>query len=115
MRLFGHPVHVMLIHFPIALWPAHEALHVFASRLPTGTAAVAFWLLVAGTCLGWLAALFGLIDLVSLWQERPAVAARTGLIHAILNGGVVVGFTIITTLEYRVFPNIEHSAGFLSA
>jgi uncharacterized membrane protein len=116
MRLFGHPVHVMLIHFPVALWPAHEGLHLFASRLPAGVAATAgFWLLVAGTGLGWLAAFFGVSDVVEMWSEGPSPALKNALIHAGFNGSVVAGFTVISVLEYRVFPSIAHGPAFLIA
>lgn len=115
MRILGHPGHVMLVHFPVALWPAHEGLHLFTPRLPAGAAAsVGFWLLVAGTALGWLAAILGLSDLVELRQKNDARLSN-GIIHAIVNGSVLVGFTVILVLEYRAYPVIAHGAGFLTA
>ncbi len=114
MRILGHPGHVMVVHFPVALWPAHECLHLFASHLPAGAAAsVGFWLLAAGTALGWLAALLGLSDLMELARENDARLSN-GLIHAIVNGSVLVGFTAILALEYRAFPAIAHGPGFLA-
>jgi uncharacterized membrane protein len=115
VRLLGHPVHVMLVHFPVALWPAHLSLHLLATRLPDGAAvAVGFWLLVAGTGLGLLAALAGLSDLVILAQAGDRDRLRHGLTHAVINGGTLAGFTVLTALEYASFPSIRHDAGFLS-
>ncbi len=105
----------MLIHFPVAFWPAHACLHLFASQLPAGAAAsVGFWLLVVGTAFGWLAAIFGLTDLVALWGEPDPPRLSNGIIHAIVNGGTLVGFTVVLVLEYGAFPAIAHGAEFLA-
>jgi uncharacterized membrane protein len=116
MRLFGHPIHVMLIHFPIALWPAHEALHAFAPLLPPGVSATAgFWLLASGTVLGWFAAFFGASDLLMLWAAEDRAKFRAGLIHGVINGTVLLGFTGALAFEYLDYPHIAHGAGFLIA
>jgi len=105
----------MLVHFPVALWPAHEGLHLFASQFPAGAAAtVGFWLLVVGTALGWLAAIFGLTDLVALSQENDPPRLSKGIIHAVVNGSTLIGFTVIVALEYSAFPAIAHGGGFLA-
>ena len=116
MRLLGHPVHVMLVHFPVALWPAHAGLQLFAAWLPAGAAVtVGFWLLAAGTALGWLAAIFGLTDLADLWAENDPSRLTAGIVHALVNGTALLGFTAILVLEYRVYPTIQHGAAFLAA
>jgi uncharacterized membrane protein len=116
MRLFGHPVHTMLLHFPVALWPAHWMLNVFASRLPAGVGAVAgFWVLLAGTALGWIAAFFGACDLLGVWLENDSKRIMAGIIHGSVNGGVLVGFTCLLAVEYPRYPSIGHGATFLSA
>jgi uncharacterized membrane protein len=113
MRLFGHPIHVMLVHFPTALWPAHAAVHAFSSYLPDGSLLVAFWLLAAGTALAWLAMICGAVDLMNLAlaPERPSF--RLGLVHGAINGMVTVGFTVLLALENAVYPNIHHGRVFL--
>jgi uncharacterized membrane protein len=116
MRLFGHPVHVMLVHFPVALWPAHTALHAAAGWLPPGVAAIAgYWLLVAATALGWLAAFCGTLDLIEIACVKDERGLRSGVVHAVVNGVVLVGFTVITAFEYRDYPAIAHGAGGLAA
>jgi uncharacterized membrane protein len=116
MRLFGHPVHVMLVHFPVALWPAHTALHAAAGWLPPGVAAVAgYWLLVAATALGCLAAFCGALDLMELARAKDEHGFRSGAVHAVVNGVVLAGFTVIAAFEYRDYPAIAHGAGGLAA
>ncbi|MFT3867694.1 MAG: DUF2231 domain-containing protein [Nibricoccus sp.] len=106
----------MLIHFPVALWPAHAGLHIFASKLPSGMAAVTgFWLLIAGTALGWLAALAGVSDLLGILKENSPPKTSRGFIHASVNGSVLVAFTTIAIMEYAHFPTISHGAAFLIA
>lgn len=116
MRLFGHPVHAMLIHFPVALWPAHAAMHLFASRLPAGVGAVAgFWLLVAGVALGWLALGAGALDLWKFWRAREEKPLNVGIVHGAVNGSVLLGFTCLLAAEYPDYPTIVHGARFLLA
>jgi uncharacterized membrane protein len=115
VKLLGHPLHPMVIHFPVALWPAHALLHVFSGRLPPGVAAVAgFWVLAAGTTAGWLAAYLGALDLKDMVNECDPRRLRTGLVHAGVNGLVLVGFTAILALEYARYPRTGHGAGFLA-
>lgn len=114
MDIRGHPVHLMLIHFPVALWPAHAALHCFSPQLPVGVAGIAgFWCLVAGTGLGWLAAGCGLLDLLGLQREGGSRRLMDGLWHAMLNGTVLVAYTGILALEYPHYPAISHGPAFL--
>jgi uncharacterized membrane protein len=86
-KLFGHPVHQMLIVFPLGLLAM--ALVFDAIHLVTGTtywSEVAFWMIAAGVISGLLAAPFGLID----WLGIPAGtrAKRVGALHGA--GNVVV-------------------------
>jgi len=115
MRILGHPVHVMVIHFPIALWPAHWVLHVLSTMLPPGALFVAFWLLVAGTAFGWLAALAGVLDLMELFRGSDVAAQRAGLYHAAINGLVVAAFTALALWEYASYPATRSSAPMLIA
>jgi len=105
----------MLIHFPVALWPAHFGLHALAARFPTDVSAVGgFWLLAAGTAAGWFAATCGALDLIAIAHEADAPRMRTGLIHAAINGTVLLGFTILAVLETGNYPTIHHGWGFLA-
>lgn len=86
-KLLGHPVHPMLIVFPLGLLATAVVFDVL--YLITGNddlAIFSFWAIAAGIVGGLAAALFGLID----WLAIPAGtrAKRVGLIHG--GGNVVV-------------------------
>jgi len=86
-KLFGHPVHPMLIVFPLGLLGAAVIFDII--RLATGNgywSEIAFWMIAAGIAAGLIAAPFGLID----WLAIPSGtrASRIGFVHGF--GNVVV-------------------------
>jgi uncharacterized membrane protein len=92
-KLFGHPIHPMLIVFPLGLLVTAVIFDVV--RLATGDAAfatVAFWCIAAGIIGGLLAAVFGLVD----WLNIPAgTRAKTiGMWHGVGNVVVVALFAV---------------------
>jgi uncharacterized membrane protein len=96
IKLLGHPIHPMLIVFPLGLLAI--AVLFDLARIFTGNdifATVAFWNIAAGVVGGLTAALFGLLD----WLNIPAGtrAKRVGALHC---GGnvVVVGLFLISWL-----------------
>jgi uncharacterized membrane protein len=87
-KLFGHPIHPMLIVVPLGSFIAavvFDALYLWGGR--EGFAMVGYWNIAAGVVGGLLAAVFGLID----WTAIPSNtrAKRIGLLHG-LNMVVVV-------------------------
>jgi len=87
MRLFGHPIHPMLIVFPLGLLGTSLLFDIL--HLATGGdhwALVSYYMIAAGILSGLLAAPFGLID----WLGLPGGtrAKRIGLLHG--GGNVVV-------------------------
>jgi uncharacterized membrane protein len=86
-KLLGHPIHQMLIVFPLGLLAT--ALLFDALNLGTGNgywSEIAYWLIAVGIVTGLLAAPFGLID----WLAIPSGtrAKRVGALHG--GGNVVV-------------------------
>ena len=87
-RLFGHPIHQMLVVFPLGLLGG-AALFDVLSRLMADEqtaqqmAIVAYYLIMAGVLSGLLAAPFGTID----WLAIPGGtrAKRVGAMHALGN------------------------------
>jgi uncharacterized membrane protein len=82
MRLFGHPVHPMLVAFPIALLaltPLWDAL-AWAGVLHDGRT-IAYYSEAAGLIAAGLAAVPGFADLIKIPQSETA-NAKTALIHA---------------------------------
>jgi uncharacterized membrane protein len=100
-KLFGHPIHPMLIVLPLGLF----LMAVFSdiAYLATGNptfAIVSYWDIGAGIAGGLLAAIFGFID----WWAIPAGtrAKSIGLYHGIGNVIVVVLFLVSCLMRYGV-------------
>jgi uncharacterized membrane protein len=92
-KLVGHPVHPMLIVFPLGLFSTAVIFDVI--HLATGGATwsvVSYWMIAAGIIGGLCAALFGLID----WTKIPSGtrARRLGVLHGLGNVVVVALFAV---------------------
>jgi uncharacterized membrane protein len=86
-KLFGHPIHPMLVDFPLGLLPTAVIFDVvYLSTRNAGWTQLAFWMIAVGVIGALLAAVFGLVD----WLAIPAGtrAKRIGLLHG--GGNVVV-------------------------
>ncbi|HJP70812.1 MAG TPA: DUF2231 domain-containing protein [Candidatus Limnocylindria bacterium] len=86
-KLFGHPIHPMLIVLPMGLLAAAVVFDILYLFVDDDTfLAVSFWNIAAGIVGGLLAAIFGLWD----WLHIPSDtrAKRIGLMHG--GGNVVV-------------------------
>lgn len=86
-KLFGHPIHQMLIVFPLGLLATAVIFDVIA--LFTGNshwAEIAYWMIAAGIIGGLAAALFGLIDFLGI--PGATRAKRIGLLHG--GGNLIV-------------------------
>ena len=83
----GHPLHQMLVVFPLGLLGASVAFDWLALGMDSAQfSLVAFYLIAGGLISGLLAAPFGLIDWMSI--PKGSRAQRIGLIHA--GGNVIV-------------------------
>src|SRR5687768_8784240 len=93
VKLFGHPVHPMLIVFPLGLLATAVIFDIL--RLSTANPAfstVSFYMIAAGVIGGLLAAIFGFIDWLAL--PRNSRARSLGGWHGIGNFVIVVLFAI---------------------
>ena len=96
LKLFGHPIHPVLIVLPLGLLSIGVLFDV--AYLVTGTevfAEVAYWNITVGIIGGLLAAVFGLLD----WWAIPkdTRAKRIGLWHGVGNV-VIVGLFLVSWL-----------------
>jgi uncharacterized membrane protein len=92
-KLLGHPIHQMLIVFPLGLLAMAVVFDLIGMVLGDGSwSAVAHPMIAAGVVTGLLAAPFGLID----WLAIPAGtrAKRIGAVHGAGNVVVVVMFAL---------------------
>ena len=87
-----HPIHPMLVPFPIGLWVFSficDLIFVFGSQAPVWKT-VALYTMVGGLIGALAAAVAGLIDLLSL----PPEPRKTAIIHMAINVTIVVLFAI---------------------
>ena len=90
-KLFGHPIHQMLIVFPLGLLATSLFFDLGWLITKNGNLGiVSYWMIIAGVIGGLVAAVFGLID----WMAIPGGtrAKRVGTAHGLGNVGVVVLF-----------------------
>jgi|SRR6185312_7719674 len=105
MKVFGHPLHLMLIHFPSALFPMELVLcciYFFTGQLSFGQAA--FYTMAGGVVLGWVAAIFGAMDLIKIPTDKPETMKKA-LLHGSINVTVVIVYTVLAYSLYKVYPN----------
>lgn len=89
VKLLGHPVHPMLVVFPLGLLATAVIFDVVGLVSPDpdwGT--VSYWMIAAGIVGGLLAAVFGLIDWLGISPRTRA--KRIGAYHGVINV-IVVG------------------------
>lgn len=101
VRVLGHPLHPMLIVFPLGLLGTaviFDLLHIIDRQGPW--AFLSFYLIGAGLIGGLIAASVGLMD----WLEIPGGtrAKQIGLMHAISNSMVMVVFFFSWLLRREV-------------
>lgn len=107
MKIFGHPLHMMLIHFPTALLPMNVLFSFVAyynkdrSFLPA-----AFYCLAGGVLIGGLAIVTGLIDLWKIPKTNKS-AMGPGLLHAFMNGTIVSVFGIFFYKACQLYPQMN--------
>lgn len=104
-QIGGHPIHPMLVTIPIGLWVFSLVCDFIArgSATPQNWATASLYAMVGGVIGALLAALPGLIDLLSL---RDKAIRKTALIHMSLNLTIVVLYAINawTRVQQSVSP-----------
>jgi uncharacterized membrane protein len=107
-KLFGHAIHPILIVYPLGLLSAAVIFDVIylVTGNPTWTT-VSFWMIAAGIIGGLLAAVFGLIDFLAITSGTRA--KRIGLLHGLINLGVVILFIASWVLR-RDTPEVPSTA-----
>jgi uncharacterized membrane protein len=109
-KLLGHPVHPMLIVFPLGLLATAVAFDIvgLVQNDPTWYG-ISYWMIAAGIVGGLLAAIFGLIDWIGIPSRTRA--KRIGLLHGGTNVVVVLLF-IISWLMRGSATNIPGNGAF---
>ena len=90
-KLFGHPIHQMLIVFPLGLLATSLFFDVIALAAEhPGLSQASYYMIAAGVITALIAAVFGLIDFLAI--PRNTRAKRIGTLHGVGNVIVVVLF-----------------------
>ncbi len=93
IKLLGHPIHPMLIVYPIGLLSTavlFDVAYVLTGNRDLTT--FSFWALLAGLIGGLAAAVFGVIDWLAI--PKGTRAKRIGAFHGVGNLIVVILFTL---------------------
>ncbi len=106
MKFFGHPLHMMLIHFPAALFPMECVVYgllFYTNNHNFGF--VSYCILIGGVGMGWVAAILGALDMNEISEDNEQVMKKA-LLHGGINGIVVVSYTVIAYQMYQLFPEL---------
>jgi len=98
-KLLGHPVHQMLVVFPLGLLATSfffDIAYLITRRADLEI--VAYWMIFAGVILGLLAAVFGLIDWLGI--PRNTRARAIGVWHGLGNVVVTLLFAVSWFLRF---------------
>ena len=102
-KLLGHPIHPMLVVFPLGLLATAVIFDAIALARENGAwSGMAFYLIAAGVIGGLVAAVFGLIDWLAIPSGTRAKAI--GLWHGVGNVVVVALFAVSWFLRWGT-PN----------
>jgi len=113
MKIFDHPIHMMLLHFPAALFPIEcliYALLIYTHN--TDFAFVSFCILLGGVSLGWLAAIFGALDIASISSDREDIIKKA-ILHGGINGVILIAYTVMAYLQYLLYPSLPEGSIYL--
>ena len=110
-KLMGHPVHPMLVVFPLGLLPVAFIFDLVC--LVTGQqrwADTSFWMISAGILGGVIAAIFGAIDFLAI---PPGTRAKQiGLLHGAGNVLVMILFIGSWLIRYQSTTTLPGAAVF---
>ena len=106
MKFLGHPIHVMLIHFPSALFPMDLVCSLIGYYSgDTSFATASFYAMCGGVLLGFLAIVTGTIDLIAVLNKRKEAVKRT-LLHGLINTTVVCAYSVFAFIAFNKYPEI---------
>jgi uncharacterized membrane protein len=102
-KWLGHPLHPILVHVPMAMWPGALIFDLLSQWNIGGNASVrlSFYAIAFGLAASLLAAPTGLIDWTGIKKEKPAW--KIGLYHMALNLVALLLFAINLGLRWPTF------------
>ena len=102
-KWLGHPLHPLLVHVPMALWPAALLFDLLSRAGFGGNAMVrtSFFAIGLGLAVALLAVPTGIVDWSGIKREKPAW--KIGLWHMLLNVVVLILFAINFALRLGTY------------
>src|SRR5438045_6548807 len=102
-KLLGHPLHPILGHVPMAMWPGALIFDLLSQCQIGGNAMVrlSLYAIAFGLAASLLAIPTGLVDWTGIKKEKPAW--KIGLYHLALNVVVTALFAINLGLRFQDF------------
>jgi uncharacterized membrane protein len=102
-KWLGHPLHPILAHVPMAMWPGALIFDLLSQFQIGGNAMVrlSFYAIGFGLAAALLAAPTGLVDWTGIKKEKPAW--KIGLYHMALNLFVTLLFAVNLALRWQTF------------
>jgi len=99
----GHPLHPILVHIPMAMWPGALIFDLLSQRQIGGNAMVrlSFYAIAFGLVAALAAVPTGLVDWSGIKKEKPAW--KLGLYHMLLNSVVAILFVVNLYLRWPTF------------
>jgi uncharacterized membrane protein len=112
VKVAGHPLHPMLIVFPLGLLGTAAIFDILSLFIDNPTLTVAsYWMITAGLVGGLLAALFGFLDWLGL--KSGTRAKSVGGWHGLGNLGIVLLFTVSWLLRRDAPANAPNAIALL--
>lgn len=112
MRFFGHPIHPMLVHFPIVLWTIAVGAYVAsAAGVNEPVDVIAKFANSGGLIMAMLAMLAGLLELRSIGSRSEAMRVATW--HMMIMASVWVCFLVALMLPTST--GLDHSTAQIAA
>ena len=112
VKLLGHPIHPMLIVFPLGLLGTAVIFDLIATSTDNqGFYVVSYWMIAAGLVGGLLAAIFGFFDWLSI---RSGTRAKSvGGWHGLGNLVIVILFALSWWIRSQDPNNVPSSFAFI--
>ncbi|MGA8901705.1 DUF2231 domain-containing protein [Bradyrhizobium sp.] len=112
MRFLGHPIHPMLVHFPIALWTVAAGAYVAsAAGVNEPVAMIAKLANIGGLIMAMVAMFAGMLELRSIDSKSEAMRIATW--HMMIMATVWLCF--LAALMLSILSGIDHSRAQVAA
>jgi uncharacterized membrane protein len=110
-KWLGHPLHPLLVHMPMALWPAALVFDLLSLAGIGGNPMVrtSFFAIGVGLAVALLAVPTGIMDWSGIKPEKPAW--KIGLWHMALNAVVLILFAINFVLRLGTYRETSKISG----